>query len=160
MNHVLSLMRDCVETDPRRSLLLSRHAVVFAASYLLESNGVYPNIKGTIQDILEQIIHMAEHATADQDIHFSPDKPFVTSIMPLVKHIDRQNSYYGWEEGNRKADYPTVQIARNLFHAAAFICEVLWQWTLDKSHRANSQIDNLGEDDFPGSSDVHLVPSE
>ena len=131
IDDVLRMMRECVEIDPRRSILVSRHAVIDSASYLLYANDVCPDVKGNVQQLLEQVLQMAEHPHVDQEIHFSPDRPFMASVMPLVQYIDRTNSYFSWEEGNRKPDYPTIQIARHFCQAATLLCEVLWQWTFD-----------------------------
>ncbi len=131
VDDVLRLMRDCVESDPRRSILVSRHAVLDSASYLLYANDVCLNVKENVQQLLEQIIQMAEHPAVDQAIHFSPDRPFVASIMPLAQYIDWQYNYFSWEESNRKPEYPTIHTARHFCQAATLLCEVFWQWTFD-----------------------------
>ena len=55
MDHVLRLMYDCAEIDPRRSLVMSRHAVLDNAAYLLDSNGVSADVKLEIQGLFKQI---------------------------------------------------------------------------------------------------------
>ncbi len=131
MDHMIRLMCDCVEVDPRRSLVVIRHFVLDSAIYLLDSNGVSADVKLDIQELFKQIIHMAEHPTMDQEISFSPDRQFVASLRPLIDYIDNQNRYCDWEESNRTPDYPSVQTARHFCHAAILICETLWQWALD-----------------------------
>lgn len=131
MDHVLRLMRDCAEIDPRRSILLSRHTLLEGASYLLYSNGVWPDVGSGVQVLIEQIVEMAAHSNAAQDVNFSPDQTFVKVIMPLAIYIDKQNTFYSWEEGNRKPDYPTTQDARHFLQAATLLCDVIWHWTLD-----------------------------
>ncbi len=134
MDHVIQQIRACVETEPRRSVVLSKHAVLDSASYLLEDNGVRPDVKADLQYLFEQVIQIAEHPTADQEINFFPDGPFMAAVMPIVKYIDQQSRYYSWEEGNRKPEYPTVTNARHFGQAATLLCEILWQWTLDDSY--------------------------
>lgn len=131
MDHVLRLMCDCAEVDPRRSLVMNRHFVLDSVTYLLDSNGVSADVKLDIQELFKQIIYMVDHPTMDQEISFSPDRQFVASVMPLIEYIDKQNRYCDWEESNRTPDYPSVQTARHFCHAAILICETLWQWALD-----------------------------
>ena len=144
MDHVLRLMCDCAEVNPRRSLVMSRHAVLNSAMYLLQSNGMSADVKLEIQELFKQIIHMAEHPTMDQEIYFSPDRQFVASVMPLIEYIDKQNKYYDWEESNRVPNYPTVQTARHFCHAAILLCEILWRWSLDDLGPTMGRMDDPG----------------
>ena len=131
MDPVIQLIRGCVETDPRRSIVMSRHAVLDTASYLLESNGMSADVTAGVQEHFELIIQMAEHPIADQNILLKLDRHFLSSVMPLVTYIERQNSYFSWEEGNRSPDYPSVQIARHFCQAAVLLCETFGQWSSD-----------------------------
>ena len=146
MDHLLCTMHDCAETDPRHSIVLGRHAVLDGVFYLLDSNGVYPDMTADIKQAVEQIIHMAEHPSAEQDILFSPDRSFMTSVMPVVEYVDMRIRYYGWEESNRKPDYPNVRAAMDFCHAATFLCRVVWRWIAEDNDWPSSNIHDLEED--------------
>ncbi len=146
MDHLVCIMHDCAESDPRHSIVLGRHAVLDGVFYLLYSNGVYPDKTADIKQAVEQIVHMAKHPSAEQDILFSPDRSFMMSVMPIVQYIDNKIRYYSWEESNRKPDYPDAQAAMDFCHAATFLCRVVWRWIAEDNDWPSSNIHDVEED--------------